>query len=298
MTHLKDYESHSEEDCAATRCSLVVTIQHMKERESAYKVSDYLHQPELLSCQEPVDISCRAQMIDWMKNIIDHCKFNRSTISIAVNCMDRFLMTTEWVLRDRSAFQLASITSLYVAIKICEPTVLSVKSIVTLTRNAYKADQIEAMERLILESIKWLVNPSTAMTFAPYLCELAATFDPRLDLGTLQELTMLQLENTLTDYEMGLIPASAVALAAVINAVDSMAVSSIEQQQAMEWEFRSFMSLDDDIRIHDVQVRLYEGVLAAENQPGDSPEKLTRSCGFTSHYIHSPRAVSNLRVLL
>lgn len=292
-----DCDSHADVCVEQKRCSLVETLQKMQERELAYRVRDYLNQPELVSSEEAVDAACRKQMIDWMKSIIDHCKFSRSTVSIAVNYMDRFLMTTGWALLDRSAFQLASITCLYMAIKIHEPTVLSVESVMTLTRGAYTSDQIEAMERLILGSIKWLMNPSTPHIFLPYLCELAVTMDSRLSLKTVQELAVLQIENTMNDYETGLIPSSTLALASVFNAIDSMGISSVEQQQAMQNEFRALMNLSDEMSLVDVQERLYEGVLSIEHRSFSKAKKNHRACGSSTDSEYSPRAVSNLRVL-
>jgi len=293
-----DSDSQADENRTENICSLVETIQKMQEREDSYKVTDYLHRAELSpQCPEPVDIPCRVQMIDWMKNIIDYCKFSRSSIFIAVNCLDRFVMASDWVLMDRSAFQLAAITCLYMAIKITEPTVLSVATIAKLTRDAYEQDQFVAMERVILQSIKWLVNPSTAMTYAPYLCELARTLDSRLHVETLQELVKLQLENSLGDYEMGLLPASAVCLAAVINGMDVMGSTSIQQQRAMASELKSYMNLDTGIRMHEVQVRLHKGIGVAESMPRNTAGKLRRVVGVATHSGHSPRAVSDVRVL-
>ena len=297
MTYHTDSDSQAEEERNENKCSLVETIQKMQERENSYNVNDYLHRAEMVHCPELVDIPCRMQMIVWMKNIIDYCNFSRSSIFIAVNCLDRFVMASDWVLMDRSAFQLASITCLYMAIKISEPTVLSVATIAKLTRNAYEQDQFIAMERVILQSIKWLVNPSTAMTYAPYLCELARTLDSRLHLESLQELVKLQLENSLGDYEMGLLPASAVALAAVINGIDVMGTLSIEQQQAMASELKSYMTLENDTRMHDVQIRLYQGIRVAESKPCNTSGKLRRVVGATNHSGHSPKAVSEVRLL-
>jgi len=271
----------------------------MQEREGAYKVTDYLHQREHMSFPDAVDVSCRSQMIEWMKNIIDHCQFSRSTIAVAVNYMDRFLMVTPWARRDRSAFQLVAITCLYMAIKIYEPTVLSASSVVKLTRNAYGLDQIESMERLVLQTISWRMNPPTAVTFAMFLCEYATTLDASLHRETLQELVVLQLESTLSDYETSLIPASMVALAALNNAVFTLGLCSGEQRRTMEWEFKSFMNLAGDVDMYDVQVRLYEKVLVSKSPSCKTAAKLrvSHSTCTTTHSGYSPRAVSDLKVL-
>lgn len=285
--------------CNPEMSSLVETLQKMRERESDYTVSDYLQRPSLLALEAPVDIECRSQMIEWIVNIVDHCNFSRSTASIAINFMDRFLMAAEWVLADRSAFQLASITCLYTAIKIHEPTVLSIESIARLTRNAYREDQIETMERLILDSNKWLMNPSTPFTYSDYLCELVSMMDPRHKFDTLNELTNLQIESTMKDYELGLLPASTVALAAVTNAVDSMDVALPEAQEAIETSLHSLLRADSNHRLQDIRIRLYEGILTSDASTSVhlTAKKHPTGCSSLAQSFHSPRTVSNLRVV-
>jgi hypothetical protein len=285
--------------CNEKTTSLVEAVQKMRERECDYTVSDYLHQPSLLALQDPVDITCRSQMIEWIVNIVDHCKFSRSTASIAINFMDRFLMATEWALADRSAFQLASITCLYTAIKIHELTVLSIDSIASLTRNLYRKEQIESMERLILDANRWLMNPSTSFTFGDYLCEVVALMDVRHNLGALKELTTLQIESTMQDYELGLLPSSTVAFAAVMNAVDSMDVTSPEDQQAIGSSLQSLLRTDPSLRLQDIRIRLYEGILVAETTSAHfmMARKNLSGCGSSTQLFHSPRTVSNLRVV-
>ncbi len=297
MTMTIDYNSDSEQGYNDEICSLVETIQIMRERESDYSVSDYLHQPSMLAYHEPVDMTCRSQMIEWIVSIIDHCKFSKITASITINYVDRFLMTTEWALVDRSAFQLAFITCLYIAIKIHEPTVLSVESIVSLIRNVYTKKQIESMEILILSANQWRMNPSTCFHFASYLCEILSQMDSRLHLETLKELSSLQLENTLNDYEVGLLPASTVAFAAVMNAVDSMEVCSAENLQELESSLQSILQTDAAIPLHDIQIRLYEGVLSDHSCTSTSMERHPIACKATAQLSRSPRSVSNIRVV-
>lgn len=272
-------------------------VKLMRERESDYCIIDYLHKPSLMTCEEPVDVDCRSQMIQWIVNIVDHCKFNRSTASIAINYLDRFLMASEWALEDRSAFQLASITCLYTAIKVHEPTVLSVDTIVQLGGDAYRAEQIEAMERLIVDSTKWRMNPSTSFGFGHFLCEIVALVDSQHDLDTLKELTMWQLENIQTDYELGLLPASTVAFAAVMNAVESMGLASPKDQQKIEAGLQEYLHMDSAVPLQDVRVRLYEDILTAENSSTISEAKNHLTCGARTRSVDSPRSVSNLKVL-
>lgn len=275
--------------------SLAETIRRFREHESDYTVTDYLS----MTChEEAVDLLCRTQMIQWIMGIIDHCGFHRVTVSIATNYLDRFLMTTELARQDRSAFQLGFITCLYIAIKIHEPTVLSIDSIQRLIRDAYTKEQIETMELLILNANQWRMNPSTPFHFALYLSEMIALMYPRLDLETVQELTNLQLEGVLNAYDVSLMPSSLVALAAILNAVDSMDVCSAEELQDMESKLHSLLQSDPSISFNDIRIRLYESISDDESHsPHLSAASHSTACGSAAQMSRSPRSVSAIRVV-
>lgn len=298
MTMTIDNNTTSEQDCHYKICSLAETIRKMRERESDYVVSDYLHQKSILAYKDPVDMTCRSQMIDWIINIIEHCKFSKVTASIAINYLDRFLMKSEWALIDRSAFQLAFITCLYIAIKVHEPTVLSVESIESLIRNVYTKHQIEQMEIIVLTTIQWRMNPSTSFHFATYLCDFISLMDSRLHLETLKELITLQLESTLCDYEVGLLPASLVALAAVMNAVDSMEICSKDNLQEMEVTLQSILECDSTYPLYDIRIRLYESIIGEQQGVNKWMEQHSMDCSCTAQLSCSPRSVSKVRVTL
>ena len=61
-------------------------------------------------------------MAKWCCEIADFCKYKRETVAIAMNCLDRFMSTPvgHQILLDRNAYQLASMTALYSAVKIHE----------------------------------------------------------------------------------------------------------------------------------------------------------------------------------
>jgi hypothetical protein len=283
-------------DCASSCCSsdwdtLVTSIRVMRQRETNYVTSDYLHQSTQLSCcDEPVDVECRAKMGAWCMHIIDHCQFNRETVAIAMNILDRFVEASTWALEDRSAYQLAAITSLYTAIKVHEPMAIALQTMANLSRNVYSAAQIEAMERVMLETNKWLIHPPTSYAFSHYFCELIARADHRYAFETLLDLTKLQLESSLQDYELSLVPASSVAFAAVMNAAEGMALSPSQgHKQELEHRLASATQIDStSSSIQDVQIRLYEGLWGTN--------LLEPSCGSPVR-PGSPRSVSVVRAV-
>jgi hypothetical protein len=268
----------------------------MRQRENDYLTGDYLHQTSFLSCAEPVDADCRSKMCQWCIEIVDHCQFNRETVAIATNFLDRFLEASPWALMDRSAFQLAAITSLYTSVKIHEPQAIAVETMANLSRNVYSADQIEAMERVMLKANKWLIHSPTVFAFSHYFCELIAGTDPRYDFETLLDLTKLQLESALQDYELSLILPSSVAFGAVMNAIEGMALSSPQSLREMESFLASATKIDSESsRMQDIQIRLYEGLLGVSSLP----PKGIGGCGSRSPAVRpaSPRSVSAVRAV-
>lgn len=283
-------------NCHEEMSSLISKIEVMRMRETRYATDDFLHHPALANVEGVVDIACRAQMIDWMVKIIDHCKFRRETVAIATKLLDRFLMATEWAVTDRSAFQLAAITCLYTAVKIHEPTVLSLNSMVRLSRDAYSADQIETMERVVLKANQWLLNPSTSMDFGRQFSELISNVDPRYNASALVDLTDIQLETTLTDYEFSLLPASTVAFAAVMNAVDGMNISSRVEYHHLEHLLMSVSKINA-VSLEGVRHRLYEGLLEANGSPRSESSKTVSTCRNPVQLLHSPRSVSHFKLV-
>lgn len=243
---------------------LVERILAMKEREADYQSGDYLNRlgrtdsdgtkttsgevPE----SPPVDVECRSRMCEWAFSVVDNCQYQRQTVGVAMNLLDRFLDAADWALADRSAFQLAAITSLYTAIKIGEPSAISVATMAVLSRGKYTAPQIEAMERVLLDTDRWLLHPPTAGHFGRAVAEWLARRDGRYHLEPLLELIDVQLDAAVADYRLCCcgdpsVTPSVVALCAVQNAMEGMNVTS-------EWEQRQVLERLSGLLIGEVDI--------------------------------------------
>lgn len=275
----------------------------MQQREVSYKVGNYLgrendHNTTTCSTANvadglpppppppPVDEDCRAKMIQWAFMVVDHVGFQRETVAITTNILDRFLDVTPWALVDRSAFQLAAITCLYTAIKIHEPQSLAISTVASLGRNLYTVEQIEAMEQHVLESNQWSLHPPTAHSFGHLLATwiLQQKVEDNDDccedllhhhhLDTLLELVDVQLDAAVSDYELSiLVPPSMVAVCAVQNALEGMMVpttTTTKRQQASQQQQALYGRLCQAANIstaasakmlHAVKERLHEGLV-------------------------------------
>ena len=109
-----------------------------------------------------VDESCREKMCEWSYRICDHFNTSREIVAIAFSYLDRFNDVTRC---DRTAFKLASMTCLYIATKVFHNKQLSVLTLVELSRNEFTSQHIIQMERIILATLDYKMNPPTAQIF-------------------------------------------------------------------------------------------------------------------------------------
>lgn len=89
----------------------------------------------------------REKICEWSYQVIDHFDFSREVVSISIHYLDRFLATRHC---NKKVFQLAAMTSLFLAIKLYEPGKLSMESMIELSRGYFHVEQMVAMEMQIL----------------------------------------------------------------------------------------------------------------------------------------------------
>ena len=89
----------------------------------------------------------REKICEWSYQVIDHFDFSREVVSIAIHFLDRFLATRPV---NKKLFQLAAMTTLYLAIKLFEPGNLSMSSMIELSRGYFMVEQMAEMEMAIL----------------------------------------------------------------------------------------------------------------------------------------------------
>eukprot|EP00980_Cylindrotheca_fusiformis_P011802 scaffold2816_cov121-Cylindrotheca_fusiformis.AAC.18 len=230
------------------------TLQVMRQKEKEYIVVDYMatawhHSHE----HKAVDESCRTVMAEWCMQMIDYCGFNHETVAISMNMLDRFVRQSRLALVDRNVFQLASVACLYSSIKVHEHKAVPSDTMATLSRNKYDRNQIEAMEQLILKTLKWRCHPPTTFTFGYYYCKLVGG----LDFDALWEDVETQLDSVLNNYQLALAPSSYVAFAAVFNAIEGTTLFPPRRQQEMKRLVSSVAEVESyTTGIHEIRCQL------------------------------------------
>jgi hypothetical protein len=192
--------------------------------------------------------------------------------------------------------------SLYTAVKIHEPEVMSSELVSTLSRGAHSPQQVEAMELMILRALGWRVNPPTALSYIRLFLDLLppALMQPDLK-SSLYEICKFQTELAVADFALVAIPPSTIAYSSTMNALESLCfdpnivgfVSSILSEAA------GINVFSQDL-LH-VQVKLCD-VVTQHSEPR-FPSKLATSVAGThdkatrrSSYETSPCTVTTMEM--
>lgn len=215
----------------------------LRQEETTYACSDYLcpehqarnafkcHESHILnssvgSCSTGSSSSSgiseiwREKICEWCYQVIDHFDFNRETVSVSLNYLDRYLSTRPV---NRKIFQLAAMTSLYIAIKLNEPGMLKLSCFVELSRGYFSAEHIIAMEDAILRALHWHVHPPTSLCFIRYFMMLLPQerISP-IATHEIKELSRFLTELSVCDYFFTTQKPSSIALAGILLALESV----------------------------------------------------------------------------
>jgi len=161
----------------------------------------------------------REKICEWTFQVIDHFDFNREIASISLNYLDRYLCTRTV---NRKTFQLAAMTSLFLAIKLYEPTTLRMSSFIELSRGYFKTEHIAFMESSILWTLSWHVHPPTSLNFVrnfmPLLEQSGCSASVALEI---KEVARFLTELSVCDYYFTTRKPSSIGLGALLTAFDS-----------------------------------------------------------------------------
>jgi hypothetical protein len=277
------------------RCNAqTYAYQHSSQSQSQRFLHGAAHGPDA------VDESCRTRMVDWCYQVVDFCKFNRETVAIAVNYLDRYAHTSPELMKDRKAYQLASMTCLYTAIKIHEPHAMEPSAVSSLSRGVFSAEEVMDMERKILAGLQWRMNPPTALAFVnKYLSLMPAGMFTKSEVGGIIELSTFQTELAVNDPWFLGSNASTVALAAFANALNFSSLPSTYIQSFANQLIQLAEIHCNEIDLLDIEDRLFNGLETSSSSSWSSSARMSlktackqqsrRSSGVL---LGSPRSVS------
>mmetsp|Transcript_7930 Transcript_7930/g.14932 ORF Transcript_7930/g.14932 Transcript_7930/m.14932 type:complete len:337 (+) Transcript_7930:207-1217(+) len=193
---------------------------------NAYKKCDYFAIVACSSKATATDAWCRCKMVEWCYEVIDFVDLSRETAFIAISYLDRFLSTcserARQVIENRREYQLATMTCLFMAIKIFEPKMIDTTLLVQLSRGSYSSQDFKKMEFDILFGLHWYLNDPTPMNFMVCYLALLPLHESSVTIPheLIYEHAKYQMELALLDYEMMLHSSSSIALAALSNSLN------------------------------------------------------------------------------
>mmetsp|Transcript_19069 Transcript_19069/g.31100 ORF Transcript_19069/g.31100 Transcript_19069/m.31100 type:complete len:285 (-) Transcript_19069:104-958(-) len=202
-----------------------------------------------------VDASCRKAMVDWCFIVVDSFDLSRETVGIAMSILDRYLSSGKGksaeALQNEQAFQLAAITSLYMAVKIHESVQLGIDMIVKLCRGLYKRSHITALEQDILHSLEWrvYVSTTTPLEYVRHFLDLLPESMDATDV--ILENAMKHMDFATADLTFSTCRASELSVACLAGALNDTYVLSSLKKEAM-WNQLS-IKLDFDIASNEIR---------------------------------------------
>lgn len=238
-----------------------------RQEDRGYTVDDYLARLPPPSSYDgcgdvPVDAACRLVMANWCCEIAAFCKYQRETVSIAINLLDRWMSTPDGyeVLMDRNSYQLAAMTALYTSVKVHEQEAMDPALVSSLSRGVHSPEAVEAMESRMLHAVQWRVNLPTAMSYVRLIMDLVP--DHCLDgmeRETVQDVARFQIEQSMPEYGFCRCSQWALAMSSILNAVES-----VTMDQTFYSNFESTICQAMAVQQHhipllrDLRIALYE----------------------------------------
>jgi hypothetical protein len=254
-----------------------------------------------------VNATCRRLMIDWCFTVIDAFGLNRDTVGLAMSITDRYLSSNKGKSNEArnctKIFQRSVITSLYMAIKIHEPTVLGLQLLVKLCRGVYTESEIIATELEILSALEWRVYISS-MSIMEYVRHYVALLpeeyvnDTELILVTAARLADIAI----SDVYFSTCRTSSVAMACFAGALDNDCTLSSSDRDVIWKELSNQLNFDiasNEIRQVEKRLRTvmdesstccYNNSSRMSSQQATSPPRLS----VTSADVHASSSPSSV----
>ena len=184
----------------------------------------------------------RTKIFTWMMHIIETAQLQRETVIIAMSYLDRFMSTTipqaKRARYNRREYQLISFTCLYIAIKIAEPTALSISMCSNLSRGVHSIDDIIACEKNILKGLQWRMNGPTPHQFVHHLLQLLPGKDTSSSTSVASKVyteSQSEIEIAVEDYACVSLRSSTIAVAALLNSLDTVSQDTLSHDKKIHF---------------------------------------------------------------
>ncbi|XP_009881742.1 PREDICTED: G2/mitotic-specific cyclin-B3 [Charadrius vociferus] len=161
-------------------------FEYMRGREEKFMLPDYMEK------QPDISGDMRAILVDWMVEVQENFELNHETLYLAVKLVDHYLVE---VVSMRDKLQLIGSTAILIASKFEERCPPCVDDFLYICDDAYKREELIAMEISILSTLKFDINIPIAYRFLRRFAKCAR--------ATMETLTLARFlcEMTLQEYD-------------------------------------------------------------------------------------------------
>ncbi|XP_059715274.1 G2/mitotic-specific cyclin-B3 isoform X2 [Haemorhous mexicanus] len=161
-------------------------FEYMREREEKFILPDYMEK------QTDISRDMRAILVDWMVEVQENFELNHETLYLAVKLVDHYLVE---VVSMREKLQLIGSTAILIASKFEERCPPCVDDFLYICDDAYKREELIAMEMSILSTLKFDINIPIPYRFLRRFAKCAR--------ATMETLTLARFlcEMTLQEYD-------------------------------------------------------------------------------------------------
>jgi Cyclin, N-terminal domain len=219
LHQLSDIERRKPTRRQKSFCSTLFTPNHDSE-ESYSNTHDDEFEVNANEELDAVDSSCHQKMVQWCYQVCSCCNFRKETVEIAMSILGRFMMTQsgQQAAFDRSFYQLAAMTCFYTAVKVHEPVAMDPSLVSKLSGGVHSVEEVETMESIVLNEIRWKINPPTSLEFCRYMLQLLPSDFTKLR-NKLYDVCETQIEFAISEYKAVAIKSSTLACCSILNAM-------------------------------------------------------------------------------
>ena len=175
------------------------------------------------SAQSPQLSLWRDRVAQWYYNVVDHLNAPRDVVFLAMNFLDRISAIDNANRRiTKEEYELISTTCIFLAMRVTTSrTDLSVADLLQVCESRLLVREIQDTGARLLQKLSLKTPMISPSTFAKAYLQLLPSVVPAEDALSLLETSLYLIELSVCDHYLARVPASKLALAAVVACVRS-----------------------------------------------------------------------------
>ena len=222
-------------------------LKAMCSQEDAIATCNYLK----LSPNNIIDEKCRTAMVGWYQEIAMKLGLRPNTLWIAISFFDRYLSSgkgkSRAALQDKYLFQLAAITTFYIAVKLYEDFEFSIDTLSKIIKGYYSKEDILLLKVDILSCLDHCLSIPTPLDFSRLLV-MFLPHDIQVSKVDLLDECQRKVAYTSTDMYFTLCKPSVVGASCLLSTLIDIDIMSSAQRRTFYSKIASVVDLVDVIQ--------------------------------------------------